>query len=58
MGDDAALLTMVKNAIDAGAVGIAVGRNVWQHPTPAKITAALKAIVHDDASVESALKLM
>lgn len=58
MGDDEALLSMVKQAIDAGAAGIAVGRNVWQHPTPAKITAALAAVVHDDASVESALKLL
>ncbi|MCB1064538.1 MAG: hypothetical protein KDN20_16670 [Verrucomicrobiae bacterium] len=58
MGDDAALLTMVKNAIDAGAAGIAVGRNVWQHPTPAKITAALSAVVHDEASVDSAMKLL
>jgi DhnA family fructose-bisphosphate aldolase class Ia len=57
MGDDAALLTMVKNAVDAGSAGIAVGRNVWQHPAPAKITAALKAIVHDSASVEQALLL-
>jgi DhnA family fructose-bisphosphate aldolase class Ia len=57
MGDDQALLTMVRNAIDAGAVGIAVGRNVWQHPQPVKIAAALHAIVHDDASVEGALKL-
>lgn len=56
MGDDDALLTMVRNAIDAGAAGIAVGRNVFQHPKPAKIAAALHAIVHDDASVESALK--
>ena len=58
MGDDSALLTMVKNAIDAGAAGIAVGRNVWQHPQPTKIAAALNAIVHDDASVDSALKLV
>ena len=57
MGDDSALLTMVKNAIDAGAAGIAVGRNVWQHSQPAKIAAALNAIVHDSASVDSALKL-
>jgi DhnA family fructose-bisphosphate aldolase class Ia len=58
LGDDEALLTMVKNAIDAGAAGIAVGRNVWQHPEPAKIAAALNAIVHDDASVASALKCL
>ncbi|MEX2580887.1 MAG: hypothetical protein WD342_17645 [Verrucomicrobiales bacterium] len=58
MGDDEALLTMVKKAIDAGASGIAVGRNVWQHPEPAKIAGALKAIVHDNDAVASALKLM
>lgn len=58
MGDDTALLSMVKTALNGGAVGIAVGRNVWQHPQPAKIAAALHAIVHDDASVESALQLV
>lgn len=58
MGDDTALLSMVKTALDGGAAGIAVGRNVWQHPQPAKIAAALHAIVHDDASVESALQLV
>lgn len=58
MGDDNALLQMVKNSIDAGAVGIAVGRNVFQHPEPAKIAAALHAIVHDNASVDSAMKLV
>lgn len=58
MGDDEALLTMVKNSMDAGASGIAVGRNVWQHPSPPLIAAALNAIVHEDASVKSALKLI
>ena len=58
MDDDRALLTMVKNAIDAGAAGIAVGRNVWRHATPPKIAAALAAVVHEDASVDSALKLL
>jgi DhnA family fructose-bisphosphate aldolase class Ia len=58
MGDDEALLTMVKNAIDGGASGIAVGRNVWQHPHPPTVAAALREIVHENASVDSALKLM
>ena len=56
MGDDSALFGMVKNAMNAGAVGVAVGRNVWQHPQPKKIAAALHSIVHDEASVDSALK--
>lgn len=58
MGDDEALLSMVKKAIDAGAAGIAVGRNVWQHENPAGIAKALYSVVHDDASVESALSLV
>ncbi|MCF6314329.1 MAG: hypothetical protein L3J39_17915 [Verrucomicrobiales bacterium] len=57
-GNDLDLLTMVHNAIEAGAAGIAIGRNVWQHPTPPKMAAALQAIVHDNASVDLALKLL
>jgi DhnA family fructose-bisphosphate aldolase class Ia len=44
--------------MDGGAAGIAVGRNVWQHPRPAKIAKALHAIVHEDATVASALKCL
>lgn len=56
MGDDKALLTMVKNAMDAGAAGIAVGRNVWQHRTPKTIAKRLHAVVHEGASVDKAMK--
>lgn len=55
MGDDRALLEMVRCAMDAGASGIAVGRNVWQHSRPAAIAKALHAIVHEDASIDTAL---
>lgn len=58
MGDDPALLKMVKDAIDAGASGIAIGRNVWQHNSPKKMAAAMEAIVHGGDSVDAALKLL
>lgn len=58
MGDDEALLTMVHKSISAGAAGIAVGRNVWQHARPDRIAAALHAIVHDEATVASAMKCL
>ncbi len=58
LGDDRALLEMVRKAIDGGAAGIAVGRNVWQHPHPAKIAKALHAVVHDNATVDKALKCL
>ncbi len=57
-GDDTALLTEVKMAMDAGASGVAVGRNVWQHGNPFGMSAALAAIVDGNDSVESALKLL
>lgn len=38
-----------------GASGIVYGRNVIQHPKPNKITRALMAIVHDDATPKNAL---
>jgi fructose-bisphosphate aldolase, class I len=43
---DAQLLAQVREALDAGAVGVAVGRNIWQHPDPQSITRALVEAVH------------
>ena len=51
-------LSMVRDAMDAGAIGITMGRNIWGHDNVAGITAALAAIIHDDASAESAAKLI
>lgn len=56
--DPADLLTGIYESIQAGAVGVAVGRNIYQHPHPDKITAAITAIVHEDATVEKALEYM
>jgi class I fructose-bisphosphate aldolase len=53
---DEAFLTQVKGAIDAGATGLAVGRNVWQHERPLKMAAALREIILNGQSVETALK--
>lgn len=58
VGTDAEFLAMVKDAMNAGAAGIAMGRNVWQRPCVEGMVAALCAIVHDDASVEEALRLL
>jgi len=35
-----------------------VGRNIWGYKEPGKMTAALSAIVHGQASVESALHML
>jgi class I fructose-bisphosphate aldolase len=52
---DEAFLTQVKGAVDAGASGLAVGRNVWQHERPLEMAAALREIILNGQSVEKAL---
>lgn len=51
-------LKMVSDAISAGAAGVSIGRNVFQHEEPRKMAEALKAIVHENASVEYALEVV
>ncbi|HOZ12199.1 MAG TPA: hypothetical protein PLP59_06980 [Thermotogota bacterium] len=48
----------IRSALDAGASGIAVGRNIWGYREPGKMTAALCAIIHDEAPVEKALRIL
>ncbi|MEL7608025.1 MAG: aldolase [Bacillota bacterium] len=50
------LMQEIRDALDAGAAGIAMGRNIWGHETPAKYTAAIAKLIHEDASVDAAMK--
>ena len=52
------ILERTRVLIQQGAAGIVYGRNIIQHANPGGITRALMAVVHDDASVESALKFL
>jgi fructose-bisphosphate aldolase/2-amino-3,7-dideoxy-D-threo-hept-6-ulosonate synthase len=53
---DREFLEMIRGCIDAGGRGVAIGRNVFQHPDPTKMTRALTQIVHKNASVEKAME--
>jgi fructose-bisphosphate aldolase / 2-amino-3,7-dideoxy-D-threo-hept-6-ulosonate synthase len=44
--DDDRLLGLVRRALDAGAAGVAHGRNVWGRPDPGAAVKALGALVH------------
>jgi DhnA family fructose-bisphosphate aldolase class Ia len=44
--------------IQQGARGIVYGRNVIQHSSPARMTRALMAVVHDGADPETALQIL
>lgn len=52
------VLQTAYDSIKAGGAGLSIGRNVFQHENPALIVKALKGIVHDDLSVEQALKIL
>ena len=48
-------LLMVSEAMKAGATGVSIGRNVFQHQDPVRMTKALVAIVHSNTSPQDAL---
>lgn len=54
--DDRQVLEQVSQALACGAKGIAIGRNLWGHKNVAGMASALKKIVHENATVEEALK--
>jgi len=56
--DDRTLLERTRAVLAQGARGIVYGRNIVQHENPAGITAALMAVVHDDAGVDEALAMI
>jgi putative autoinducer-2 (AI-2) aldolase len=47
-------LTMAQNAIKAGAVGVDMGRNIFQSDDPVAMIQAVRAVVHDNASSKDA----
>ena len=48
-------LEMVRGALDAGASGMFIGRNVFQTPDPEKTMRVLRRVIHEDLDVETAL---
>jgi class I fructose-bisphosphate aldolase len=55
---DETFLSQVKGAMEAGATGLAVGRNVWQHQDPQKMAAALREIIFNSGEIQKALQLV
>ena len=47
----------VYDGLQKGAIGINLGRNVWQHPHPLAVMKALNAVIHAGSTPEQALDL-
>jgi len=56
--DPEVFLRFVREAMNCGARGVSVGRNVWTYKDPTALTRAICRVVHDDASVEEALEVI
>jgi putative autoinducer-2 (AI-2) aldolase len=50
-------LELTFNSVSSGAVGVDMGRNIFQSDSPVGMIRAVKAIVHDKASVEEAYRI-
>ena len=49
-------LKLTYDALKAGAVGVDMGRNIWQSENPVPMIKAVRAIVHHNYTVEQAYK--
>lgn len=53
-----AVLELCYNSIQCGAIGVDMGRNIWQSDYPEAITAGVAHIIHKNSSVKEALELV
>lgn len=48
-------LAMIRGALDGGAAGIVMGRNIWQSSRPIPLIKAVRALIHEDISLKKAV---
>jgi 3-hydroxy-5-phosphonooxypentane-2,4-dione thiolase len=58
LDSDQAALELAHGAMAAGAHGIDMGRNIWQSDYPVPMLKALRAIVHESATLREALDVL
>jgi putative autoinducer-2 (AI-2) aldolase len=51
------VLQFVYDGIQKGAIGVNLGRNIWQDEHPVAMIRAIRAIIHENATPEKAQKL-
>ncbi len=50
-------LKMAREAVEKGAAGVDMGRNIWQSPHPVAMIKAVRAVVHQNMPPEEALEV-
>ncbi len=57
-GSERAMLEKIRAALDMGAAGVAIGRNIFQADDPQAMTAAVVALIHQNASIDKAMEIL
>ena len=52
--DELEALAMARRAVDAGAAGVDMGRNIFQSDAPTAMIQAVRAVVHEGAGASEA----
>jgi DhnA family fructose-bisphosphate aldolase class Ia len=51
-------LAMIRGALDDGASGIVMGRNIWQSERPVGLIRAVRALIHEDIALANAIAML
>jgi putative autoinducer-2 (AI-2) aldolase len=51
------VFNFIHDGIQKGAIGVNLGRNVWQNDHPVAMIKAIRAVVHDNATPQKAQKI-
>jgi DhnA family fructose-bisphosphate aldolase class Ia len=57
-GSERVMLEKIWTALDVGAKGVAIGRNIFQADDPQAMTAAVTALIHANASIDEAMAIL
>ncbi|MFN4133282.1 MAG: 3-hydroxy-5-phosphonooxypentane-2,4-dione thiolase [Candidatus Hadarchaeales archaeon] len=51
------VFTWIYDALQKGAIGVNLGRNIWQHDYPVAMAKAIRAIIHENATPKEAQQI-
>jgi 3-hydroxy-5-phosphonooxypentane-2,4-dione thiolase len=57
LNTEADVFQLVQKAVQEGAVGVDMGRNIWQNDNPVAMIKGIRAIVHEGATAKEALNI-
>jgi DhnA family fructose-bisphosphate aldolase class Ia len=57
-GSERDMLEKIRAALDVGAKGVAIGRNIFQADNPQAMVAAIAALIHENVSIDEAMKIL